>query len=52
MPIMGKDWEYQFYVDLTFKDYRIYHQAIDAVRPFTSDLGIMGEYEKGNTVYE
>jgi prephenate dehydratase len=52
MPIMGKDWEYQFYVDVTFKDYKIYHQAIDAVRPFTSDLGIMGEYEKGNTVYE
>ena len=52
MPIIGKDWEYQFYVDVTFNDYVMYRQALDAIRPFTSRLGIMGEYAKGKTVME
>jgi prephenate dehydratase len=52
MPIMGKDWEYQFYVDVTFSDYKIYRQSLDAIKPFTRDLNIMGEYAKGNTAIE
>jgi prephenate dehydratase len=52
IPIMGKDWEYQFYVDLTFDDYIMYRQSVDAIRPFTGDLGILGEYMKGQTVFE
>ena len=52
MPIMGKDWEYEFYVDLTFNDYKRYHQALDAIMPFTTNLGILGEYVKGNTVID
>lgn len=52
MPIMGKDWEYQFYVDVTFPDYKIYRQSLDAIRPFTTDLNIMGEYSKGRTIIE
>jgi prephenate dehydratase len=52
MPIMGQDWEYQFYVDVTFADYVMYRQSLDAIRPFTSRLEIMGEYAKGKTVME
>jgi len=52
MPIMGKDWEYQFYVDVTFDKYDIYKQSLEAIRPFTSHLGILGEYSKGKTVIE
>jgi prephenate dehydratase len=52
MPILGSDWKYQFYVDVTFLDYKTYQQAIDAIRPFTSELGILGEYAKGKTVFE
>jgi prephenate dehydratase len=52
MPIIGKEWEYQFYVDVTFLDYKIYRQSLDAIRPFTRDLNIMGEYAKGNTVID
>lgn len=52
MPIMGKDWEYQFYVDVTMEDYVMYRQSLDAIRPFTTRLEIMGEYSKGKTVME
>ena len=52
MPIIGKDWEYQFYVDVTFEDYVMYRQALDAIRPFNSRLEIMGEYSKGKTALD
>jgi len=48
MPIMGKDWEYQFYVDLEIKDYDMYERALESIKPFTSGLIVMGEYIKGN----
>lgn len=44
MPIIGREWEYRFYVDLTFSSVVRYHQAIDAVRPLTNELSVMGEY--------
>jgi prephenate dehydratase len=50
MPIMGKDWEYQFYIDVEFSDYELYNQSIEAIRPFTSDLGILGEYKRGKSI--
>lgn len=52
MPIMGKDWEYQFYVDVMFEDYDWYRKSLDAIRPFTSELGVMGEYVNGKVVVE
>jgi prephenate dehydratase len=52
MPIMGKEWEYEFYVDVTFTDHKMYRQSVDAIKPFTSNLNIMGEYTKGRTVLE
>ena len=45
-PIVGREWEYRFYVDLTFKSVVRYHQAIDAVRPLINELNILGEYEE------
>lgn len=44
MPIIGREWEYRFYVDLTFDSVVRYHQAIDAVRPLTNELMTLGEY--------
>ncbi len=43
-PIIGREWEYRFYVDLTFDSYARYQRAIDAVRPLMSDLKSLGEY--------
>lgn len=47
-PIIGREWEYRFYVDLTFKSVVRYHQAIDAVRPLLNDFRLLGEYKEFN----
>ncbi len=49
MPILGREWEYRFYLDLTYDSYARYQQAIDAVRPLINDLKILGEYNESNT---
>lgn len=49
VPIIGREWEYRFYVDLTFKSIVRYHQSIDAVRPLCNDLVILGEYKEYDT---
>jgi len=52
MPIVGKDWEYQFFIDIEIDNYTHYKQAIEAIKPFTRDLQIMGEYAKGKSILE
>ncbi|MCG8697861.1 MAG: prephenate dehydratase [Bacteroidales bacterium] len=52
MPQIGRDWEYQFYVDVEFESYLRYYQSIEAIRPFTSQLSIMGEYYKGQVILQ
>ena len=44
LPILGKEWEYQFYINLLFPDYRRYRQAVDAIVPLTGEFKILGEY--------
>lgn len=46
IPIIGREWEYRFYTDLTFASPVRYHQAIDAVRPLINDFKILGEYRE------
>ena len=46
MPLLGREWEYRFYVDLTYESYVRYRQSIEAVRPLISDLKILGEYRE------
>lgn len=45
MPIIGREWEYRFYIDLTFESIVRYHQAIDAIRPLINDFKVLGEYK-------
>lgn len=47
LPIIGKEWQYMFYIDLTFGDYTRYTQGIDAIIPLTQELKILGEYTDG-----
>lgn len=47
LPIIGMEWQYMFYIDLTFSDYIRYRQAINAITPLTRNLKLLGEYEDG-----
>ena len=49
LPIIGREWEYLFYVDVIFNDYLRFRQSIDAVSPLTRDLKILGEYAEGES---
>lgn len=44
LPIIGREWEYQFYIDVVYDDRLRYHQAIDAITPLIKELQILGEY--------
>lgn len=44
MPIIGREWEYRFYIDLTFDNFTRYKQSLDAIRPLTKNFKILGEY--------
>lgn len=48
LPIIGREWEYLFYVDVTYDDFMRYRQSIDAVRPLAKALKILGEYDAKN----
>lgn len=47
MPIIGHEWEYEFFVDLRFEDYLRFKQSLDAIGPLTKGLTILGEYQEG-----
>ena len=49
LPIIGQEWEYLFYVDVTFNSLVRYRQSIDAISPLTKDIKILGEYTEAKT---
>ena len=52
MPIVGKEWEYQFYVDVEVNDYEQYKHSLQAIKPFTSDIHILGEFYSGKKLLD
>ncbi len=44
LPIVGREWEYQFYINVGFESRVRFHQGLEAIRPLTNDLKILGEY--------
>ena len=46
LPIVGREWEYRFYVDVAFDDPIRYRQAVEAVRPLMNELKILGVYAR------
>ncbi len=49
MPIVGREWEYQFYVDFKFEDLERYKQSLAAIKPLINELKTLGEYPEGIT---
>ena len=47
LPVIGKEWEYLFYIDLKFSDYDLYKQSLNAIKPLINELKILGEYPDG-----
>lgn len=46
LPIIGHEWEYLFYVDVTYDNLTRYRQSVDAIVPLTKELKILGEYQQ------
>jgi prephenate dehydratase len=44
IPVIGKEWEYHFLIDLVFSDFSMYKQSLTAINPLISGLHILGEY--------
>jgi len=49
LPIIGREWEYQFYVDFKFDDLERYKQSLVAIKPLINELRTLGEYPEGVT---
>ena len=47
LPIIGKEFQYFFYLDLSFDNYEKYQLSLSAIRPLVTDLQILGEYKYG-----
>ena len=45
LPIIWHEWEYMFYVDVTYDNLTRYRQSIDAITPLVKELNILGEYK-------
>ena len=52
LPILGREWEYQFYVDFKFSDLNRYKQSLVAIKPLINELRTLGEYPEGLTPAE
>ena len=46
-PIIGAPWEYMFFVDFLTEGKVGFRQAIDAIRPLTHNLQVLGAYRQG-----
>jgi len=47
-PIIGKEWQYKFFVDFVMNGSQSYQQALNAIEPITQDIKILGIYKEGN----
>ncbi len=50
LPIVGREWEYQFYITVNFDNYTRFKQGIAAVEPLLKDFIVLGEYESADTI--
>lgn len=46
LPIIGSEWHYLFYVDVTYDDAVRFAQSLEAVRPLTEKLRVLGAFRQ------
>ena len=46
-PIVGKQWEYRFFIDFMLGEHLDWQQSIDALKPLTADFKVLGAYKRG-----
>lgn len=51
VPKVTEVWQYYFYVDIEYADKQSILECIEAIRHYTSNLQILGVYNKGNTIH-
>ncbi|MFT4670493.1 MAG: prephenate dehydratase, partial [Ulvibacter sp.] len=44
LPIVGRPWQYAFFVDVMFEDYELFAQVIDVLKKAVTELKILGVY--------
>lgn len=49
-PIVGKEWEYFFHIDLAYDSYEQYRRSLDAIQHLVNELKILGEYPRAAIV--
>lgn len=49
LPILGKPYEYSFYVDVEWTDRKKYDKAVNTILKIVSNLSILGEYKHDET---
>jgi prephenate dehydratase len=49
LPIVGREWEYFFHLDMEFDNYNNYNNGLKKIKSHIYDLQILGEYQKGKT---
>lgn len=50
MPIPEAEWKYSFHADMEFDSVEQFNSVLEAVRPVTESLQVLGIYQKGKTV--
>ena len=44
LPIVGRPWQYAFFVDVMFEDHALFLQVIDVLKKAVTELKILGVY--------
>ncbi len=47
-PMIGREWEYFFFIDFLSQGSVPWQQAIEAIRPLTNQLKVLGAYRQGS----
>ena len=52
LPIIDKPWNYAFFTDIIFDDYKLYQKALEKVQSKVSNLKILGEYQQSKRKHD